>query len=58
MKELKDLDNREPIGELKRLAEANPSLGFAFRTLVDHMKEGTITPEVAAARIRAALEKK
>lgn len=58
IKELKAVDNRETLGDLKRLAEANPSLGFAFRTLMSHVKDGTLTPDAAAARIRTALDKK
>ena len=33
--ELKSFDQRPPIEELKRLSEANPRYGFAFRKLVD-----------------------
>jgi transcriptional regulator with XRE-family HTH domain len=58
IKDLKAVDNRETLGDLKRLAEANPKLGFAFRTLMEHMKDGTLTPDAAAARIRTALDKK
>jgi transcriptional regulator with XRE-family HTH domain len=57
-KELKDHDPRESMVELKRFAETNPSLGFAFRSLVDHMKQGAISPEMAAAKIRSALDRK
>jgi transcriptional regulator with XRE-family HTH domain len=57
IEELKTFDTRESMSDLKRLAEANPSLGFAFRTLLDHVKQGTITPDGAAAKIRAILKK-
>ena len=58
IKEFKDVDHRESMVDLKRMAEANPNLGFAFRTLVDHVKQGSITADAAAARIRSALERK
>lgn len=58
VEELKAFDTRESMSDLKRLAEANPSLGFAFRTLVDHVKQGAITPDGAAAKIRSVLNKK
>jgi transcriptional regulator with XRE-family HTH domain len=35
VEELKKLDTRAPVEEMKRMAEANPTFGLAFRTLVD-----------------------
>ena len=33
--ELRQLDPRPPLDEIKRMAAGNPAYGFAFRTLVD-----------------------
>jgi transcriptional regulator with XRE-family HTH domain len=33
--ELRKLDTRAPVEEIKRMAEADPTFGLAFRTLVD-----------------------
>jgi transcriptional regulator with XRE-family HTH domain len=33
--ELKRLDTRAPVEDMKRMAEENPNFGLAFRTLVD-----------------------
>jgi len=35
VEELKKLDTRAPVEEMKRMAEADPTFGLAFRTLVD-----------------------
>lgn len=32
---LKQLDTRAPVEDMKRMAEADPNFGLAFRTLVD-----------------------
>ena len=43
--ELKCYDVREPVADMKRLMELNPKLGFAFRSVVEDVKSGKITPE-------------
>ncbi|MDB6027480.1 MAG: hypothetical protein JWM68_3703 [Verrucomicrobiales bacterium] len=48
---LKQYDHRDSVYELKRMVENNPSLGFAFRTALDEIKEGKLTPEQLAARV-------
>lgn len=35
VEDLQKFDNRAPVDELKRLAQADPAFGFALRTLVD-----------------------
>jgi transcriptional regulator with XRE-family HTH domain len=39
--ELKKLDTRAPIDEIKKLAAENPKFGFAFRRMI----EENVTPE-------------
>src|SRR5580704_7484275 len=43
--ELKQYDARGPIADLKRLMDADPKLGFAFRTVVEKVKNGELTAE-------------
>lgn len=50
--ELKQFDSRPPVDELKRLAEANPEVGFAFRTMIDDHRSGKLTDEELLKRIR------
>jgi transcriptional regulator with XRE-family HTH domain len=41
--ELKQYDTRGPIADLKRLVDSDPKLGFAFRTIVEKIKNGELT---------------
>jgi transcriptional regulator with XRE-family HTH domain len=41
--ELEKHDSRPPVDEIKRLSEADPAYGFAFRKLVDEMRKNNIT---------------
>ena len=43
--ELKQYDTRVPIADLKRLMDSDPKLGFAFRTVVEKVKNGELTAE-------------
>jgi len=43
---------------LKKMIEGNPGLGFAFRTVVEDMKDGRLTPEVLAKRLLDPKRKK
>jgi hypothetical protein len=43
--ELKLYDTREPIADLNRLMDSDPKLGFAFRTVVEKVKNGELTAE-------------
>ena len=45
LEDLKQYDNREPMADLKRLMDSNPKLGFAFRTVVEKVKNGELTAE-------------
>lgn len=49
--ELRQYDSRQPVAELKKLIESNPGLGFAFRTVVEDMKDGKLTPEMLAKKL-------
>ena len=45
LEELKQYDTRAPIADLKRLMDSDPKLGFAFRTVVEKVKNGELTAE-------------
>src|SRR6202521_851784 len=38
-------NTRAPIADLKRLMDSDPKLGFAFRTVVEKVKNGELTAE-------------
>lgn len=42
---LEEHDSRPPVEEIKRLSEADPTFGFAFRKLVDEMVEKNISAD-------------
>lgn len=48
---LEKLDHRESLADFKRLVETNPKLSFAFRTAMNDLKSGKITPESLASRL-------
>jgi transcriptional regulator with XRE-family HTH domain len=48
--ELKQYDTRGPIADLKRLMDSDPKLGFAFRTVVEKIKNGELTAEDIVAK--------
>jgi transcriptional regulator with XRE-family HTH domain len=56
--ELKMLDHRESLSELKRLLEQNATLNVAFRTAIEDVKEGKLSPEQLADRINTGSKKK
>ena len=49
--ELKQYDTRGPIADLKRLIDSDPKLGFAFRTVVEKIKNGELTAEDIVAKL-------
>lgn len=49
---LKAHDTRSAMNDLKRMADSAPSLGFAFRSMVDQVNAGTLTPDEIAAKLR------
>jgi transcriptional regulator with XRE-family HTH domain len=56
--ELEKYDNRGPIADLKRLMDADPKLGFAFRTAVEKVKSGELTADDIIARLGKSPRKK
>ncbi len=58
LEELRQYDSRQPVADLKRMIESNPGLGFAFRTVVEDMKDGKLTPEALAKRLLDTKRKK
>ena len=58
LEELHQYDSRKQVADLKRMIESNPGLGFAFRTVVEDMKDGNLTPDALAKRLLAIKRKK
>ncbi len=52
--ELKKHDYRSAVADLKRLAEASPSLGAALSALVEQVRSGNLTADELAAKLRRA----
>lgn len=52
VEELQKHDSRPPVEEIRRLSEANPALGFAFRKLIDEVREEKLTHEELLQRIQ------
>lgn len=57
VEELKKHDARPPLRELRVLAQADPRLGVAFRTAVNDVKSGKLTPEDLLNRIRGTTKR-
>jgi transcriptional regulator with XRE-family HTH domain len=55
---LKIFDHRESLSDLKRLLEQNSNLNVAFRTAIEDVKDGTLSPEQLAQRINPPGKKK
>ncbi|MEN6537876.1 MAG: helix-turn-helix transcriptional regulator [Bryobacteraceae bacterium] len=45
LEELRTLDSRPPVEDMKRLVQSNPQFGFAFRKLVDEAAEKRVSPD-------------
>lgn len=45
LKDLKMHDYREPLSEMKKMAELEATWGMAFRTIVDKAKRENLSPE-------------
>jgi transcriptional regulator with XRE-family HTH domain len=58
VEELKRFDNRPPIAEIRKLADEDPRLGFAFRTAVEDVRTGKITTDELLNRIRGTKRQK
>lgn len=56
--ELRRFDSRPPLDELKRLAEVNPEVGFAFRTILDDHASGRLSDEELVSRLRGRRKRK
>lgn len=55
--ELKRYDNRPPIAEIRKLAETDPRVGFAFRTVLEDVKKGKITTDELLKRMKGHQKK-
>jgi transcriptional regulator with XRE-family HTH domain len=43
--ELRQFDNRDSLGDMRRMMTANPTWGLAFKKMAEGGKSGTLTPE-------------
>lgn len=43
--ELEGHDSRPPVDDIRRLSEADPAFGFAFRQLIDHVNDKKLTAD-------------
>lgn len=50
--DIKKHDHRSALADLKRLAESNPSLGAAVRTLVEKVQSGNLSIDELTAKLR------
>lgn len=57
LEELKKHDARPPISDIRRLSEANPQVGFAFRSVVEDVKSGKLSQEELVKRLTNKKEK-
>jgi transcriptional regulator with XRE-family HTH domain len=58
IEDLKSFDHRESLSDLKRLLEQNSNLNVAFRTALEEVKDGSLSPEQLAKRINPPTRKK
>ena len=49
--ELRNLDNRDSLNDLKRMMTANPTWGVAFKKMAEDSKSGSLTPEEMLRRL-------
>ena len=48
VEKLRQLDNREPLTDFKRLVENDPDLSFAFRSTMNQVKAGKLSSDELA----------
>jgi len=53
LEDLKQLDTRGTVTDLKRIMESSPSLGIAFRSMVRHVNTGKLSPDELATKLRS-----
>lgn len=56
--ELKSLDTRESVPLVKRMVEADPRWGMAFRTIAEESRAGRLSPDEVIERFRAPSKKR
>jgi transcriptional regulator with XRE-family HTH domain len=57
LEELKKLDTRDSVPLVKRMVEADPRWGMAFRTVAEGGRTGRLTPEQVIEHFRDQSEK-
>lgn len=55
--DLKQYDNRESIADIKRMMQADPKVGFAFRTAAEQLREGKLSAEELVRKIQGGNKK-
>lgn len=58
VRRLKDLDTRTALSDMKRMVDASPALGLVFRSVVNQVNTGKLSPEEIAAKLKELYGKK
>jgi transcriptional regulator with XRE-family HTH domain len=56
--ELRDLDTRTAMSDIKRMVDASPQLGLVFKSVVNRVNEGKLSPQDIAAKLKELYGKK
>lgn len=56
LEELRELDDRAPVGEIRRLVEENPEWAMAFRKMVKEAQRSNLTPRGLVKMIEVRAE--
>lgn len=58
LEELRDLDDRAPVSEIRRLVEENPEWAMAFRKMVKEAQSSNLTPRGLVKMIEVRVEER
>lgn len=50
--DLRNLDTRTALSDMKRLVDADPQLGLVFKSVVGHVNKGKLSPQEIAAKLK------
>jgi transcriptional regulator with XRE-family HTH domain len=58
LEELRELDDRAPVSEIRRLVEENPEWAMAFRKMVKEAQSSNLTPRGLVKMIEVRVEER
>ncbi len=58
LEELRELDDRAPVSEIRRLVEENPEWAMAFRKMVKEAQRSNLTPRGLVKMIEVRVEER